>query len=153
MNGDRTVLSLKHTLLPCLKKISLGLMCRLLPAIMLVLGGCASLPNDAQRTESYALENTEDTHLGRSLAPLLAQHPGLSGFNILSSGQDALAARIALIQAAQRSLDLQYYIWHDDLAGRALHNQLLEAADRGVRAAPAAGRYGYCRQGNYTVRP
>ena len=46
---------------------------------------------------------------------------------------NALAARIKLIDAAQRSLDLQYYIWHDDLTGRTLQNRLLNAADRGVR--------------------
>ncbi|UZE96359.1 phospholipase D family protein [Alkalimarinus alittae] len=101
--------------------------------MMLTLSSCASLPNDNSRIESYALKHTADTQLGKSLAHLFSQHPSLSGFNMLSLGQDALAARIALIQDAQRSLDLQYYIWHDDLTGRLLHNRLLDAADRGVR--------------------
>ena len=126
-------MTLTPTLLSHLKKAVLGSVYCLLPVTLLVLGACASLPSDDDRTRSYALEHTDDTRLGKTLAPLLAQHPELSGFNMLSSGQDALAARIALIQAAQRSLDLQYYIWHDDLTGRFLHKQLLDAADRGVR--------------------
>ena len=36
-------------------------------------------------------------------------------------------------RAAGRSLDLQYYIWHDDFTGRLLDHELLRAADRGVR--------------------
>ena len=51
----------------------------------------------------------------------------------MNDGIDALAARLALIEASEKTLDLQYYIWHDDLVGRALHNRLLTAADRGVR--------------------
>jgi putative cardiolipin synthase len=38
-----------------------------------------------------------------------------------------------LAEAAERSLDVQYYIWHDDLTGRLFTNALLRAADRGVR--------------------
>jgi putative cardiolipin synthase len=51
----------------------------------------------------------------------------------LGDGIDAYVARLGLVKAAQKSIDVQYYIWHDDLTGRVLHNQLLEAADRGVR--------------------
>lgn len=95
--------------------------------------GCASMPPDKHKMPSYALENTNDTLVGKAIAPLLSAHPGESGFHLLSYGMDALAARIKLIDAAQRSLDLQYYIWHDDLTGRVLQNRLLHAADRGVR--------------------
>lgn len=38
-----------------------------------------------------------------------------------------------LIEAAEFTIDAQYYIWHDDVTGRVLHNRLLAAADRGVR--------------------
>ncbi|MFD2231334.1 phospholipase D family protein [Alkalimarinus sediminis] len=95
--------------------------------------GCASMPPDKHKMPSYALENTNDTLVGKAIAPLLSEHPEESGFHLLAYGMDALAARIKLIDAAQRSLDLQYYIWHDDLTGRVLQNRLLHAADRGVR--------------------
>jgi putative cardiolipin synthase len=35
--------------------------------------------------------------------------------------------------AAVRSIDVQYYIWHDDLTGRVLAAELMRAAERGVR--------------------
>ena len=73
------------------------------------------------------------TALAQSLAPLLAAHPGLSGIVPLRDDREALAVRIALADAAQRSLDVRYYIWSDDTSGRALAEALLRAARRGVR--------------------
>ena len=46
---------------------------------------------------------------------------------------DAIAARLVLADAAQRSLDVQYYIWNEDLVGKVMVERLLRAADRGVR--------------------
>ncbi len=51
----------------------------------------------------------------------------------MPSGREAFAARVALVQAAERSIDAQYYIWHDDITGATLMRALREAADRGVR--------------------
>ena len=54
-------------------------------------------------------------------------------FTPLPDGREALAARLALADAAQRSLDVQYYIWNKDLSGKVLLEHLFRAADRGVR--------------------
>ncbi|MEO7337322.1 MAG: phospholipase D family protein [Caldimonas sp.] len=51
----------------------------------------------------------------------------------LSNGRDAFAARIRLADIAERSLDVQYYIWQNDLTGTLLLDALRRAADRGVR--------------------
>ncbi|MDI1302439.1 MAG: phospholipase D family protein [bacterium] len=51
----------------------------------------------------------------------------------LISGQDALAARLALVEHARQRIDLQYYLYHDDKVGRFLGEALLRAADRGVQ--------------------
>ena len=56
-----------------------------------------------------------------------------SGHRLLPDGPQALGVRLALIAAAARTLDLQYYTWADDLAGRVLARAALDAADRGVR--------------------
>jgi phosphatidylserine/phosphatidylglycerophosphate/cardiolipin synthase-like enzyme len=56
-----------------------------------------------------------------------------SGVHLLYRGPDAFLARLVLADAAERSIDAQYYIWHDDTTGRVLIAALLEAADRGVR--------------------
>jgi putative cardiolipin synthase len=101
--------------------------------LSLIFNGCASLPTDVVRDESHALQDTATTMLGRQSQAALQTHPDQSGFRPLRSGVDALLARVVLAEAAQRSLDVQYYIWQDDLTGRIFANALLRAADRGVR--------------------
>jgi putative cardiolipin synthase len=101
--------------------------------LALIFGGCASLPGNVARDESHALQDTATTTLGLQSHAAQQTHPGQSGFRPLGSGVDALLARIVLADAAQRSLDVQYYIWHDDLTGRIFANALLRAAGRGVR--------------------
>lgn len=91
------------------------------------------LPSLDGRGESSAHIDTEGTRLGRGIAPLAATHAGLSGIYTLLDARDAFAARILLARAADRSLDIQYYIWHADRSGTLLFEALREAADRGVR--------------------
>ncbi len=110
----------------------MGLLSVLLLSV-LIAGGCASLPDNSGRTVTHAVESTSDTQLGREVDPLVAAHPDVSGFFALSNGENAFAMRLRLVRDAQKSLDVQYYIWHDDLTGRVFHNRLLQAADRGVR--------------------
>ena len=99
-----------------------------------LLSGCGLPPLD-NRSDSHALtpEVSQDTPLGRAIAPLAAQHPGKSGIHPLPDAYDAFAARMLLARAAERSLDVQYYIWHKDMTGTMLLEALHEAADRGVR--------------------
>lgn len=101
--------------------------------MLLLIGGCASLPSNIERTESRAFHDTATTRLGQISQAALMAHPGDSSFRPLQNGVDALLARIVLAEAAERSLDAQYYIWHDDLTGRHFAHALLRAADRGVR--------------------
>ncbi|MBP2197276.1 phospholipase D family protein [Pantoea cypripedii] len=62
-----------------------------------------------------------------------APHPGMSGIHPLNDGLDAFAARYLLMGMARRTLDVQYYIWHNDMSGRLLFSALLDAAERGVK--------------------
>lgn len=109
---------------------------RYLPLLLtgLLLTGC-SLPPLAGRSPSTALQlhEAQGTQLGQSLAPVLSAHPGLSGIHTLSHPHDAFAARVLLARAAQRTLDVQYYIWRGDTTGTLLLGELLAAAERGVR--------------------
>jgi len=95
--------------------------------------GCASLPPLEGRTQSRAATDTDATRLGRALIPRVAAHPGRSGIHPLADSLDAFAARSLLARAAERTLDVQYYIWHDDVSGTLLFDALREAAERGVR--------------------
>ncbi len=98
-----------------------------------VIGKCVSLPSLDGRTISAAPAGTDDTRLGRAIAPRSAAHPGQSGVYPLLDSLDAFAARVTLARAADRTLDVQYYIWHDDISGRLLFEAIHEAAGRGVR--------------------
>ncbi|WP_457968967.1 phospholipase D family protein [Pseudomonas sp. R4-84] len=92
--------------------------------------GCASL--DITREPSQALA-AEHSTFGRSVQAQAALHEGRSGFRLLSDSSEAFTARAELIRNAQSSLDLQYYIVHDGISTRMLVDELLKAADRGVR--------------------
>lgn len=112
---------------------------RLLPLLLVLLaGGCASLPAEVPRTPSQALHNTADTPLGqtvRALTPAPAPGAGSPGSGVMAlvEGVDAFAARLALASAATRSIDIQTYIWSNDATGKLLFDQMRQAADRGVR--------------------
>ncbi|RZL43605.1 MAG: phospholipase D family protein [Variovorax sp.] len=101
----------------------------------LSLAACA-LPPRQGLAPSQALTPAEasSTAIGRAVAERAAgQPPGASGIHPLPDGIDAFAARMLLAAAAERTLDVQSYIWRDDTTGRLLLQALREAADRGVR--------------------
>lgn len=101
--------------------------------LLLFVGGCARLPTDYERTESRALEDYQSTTVGRHWAEQEAENPGKSAFALLRYGKDAFAIRVAMIDRAEKTLDLQVYIWQADETGRILAERLIRAADRGVR--------------------
>lgn len=107
-----------------------GALCLLL---VMFLAGCASLPTDYPRTETSALEDYQSTSIGQSWAAREAEHPGESAFALLRYGRDAFSIRIAMIDQAEKTLDLQIYIWQSDETGRIIAERLIRAADRGVR--------------------
>ena len=100
-----------------------------------LLSGCAGLPSLAQRSSSEALseDDAAETTLGRMVKPLAEAHPGKSGVHLLVNPHDAFAARTRLAEAAQRTIDIQSYIWRTDGTGLRLFQALRNAADRGVR--------------------
>jgi cardiolipin synthase C len=102
-------------------------------AFLLSMVACATLPENFKRTDSYALTDTDNTRLGQTTYDEKKAHPELSGFRLLGNGLDAFVARAVLSQIAERSIDAQYYLYHNDLTGRLFTSQLLKAADRGVR--------------------
>lgn len=71
--------------------------------------------------------------LEQQILTLTAQHPGQSGVFPLAEGTDAFLARLAMIDSADHSIDIQYYIYHPDKTGYILAGALLMAAERGVR--------------------
>jgi putative cardiolipin synthase len=104
-----------------------------LAAAALLIASCATVPKDYPRTESTAFQLHESTSIGKDLAGLAAQHPGESGLAIIRRGRMAFTARVALADLAEKTLDVQYFLWEPDATGRILADRLMRAADRGVR--------------------
>jgi putative cardiolipin synthase len=102
------------------------------PLVALIIG-CASLPSLDDRTETAVLADTAGTRLGRAVAAEVAANPGMTGIHSLPEAHGAFAARAVFAAAADRSLDVQYYIWHGDQVGYLLLEALWQAAERGVR--------------------
>ena len=67
------------------------------------------------------------------LNELSRQHPGQSGVYILEKGEESLLTRAWLAESAQKTIDVQYFIWSTDNIGTLASESLLTAAERGVR--------------------
>jgi len=106
----------------------------LLLTAVLMLAGCASLPDEGPRTASTSVPvQGPPTPLDRiATASMAGAEPGASGFRLML-GLASMDTRLALLRNAQRSLDLQYYHLHDDATGRLVLRELRNGAQRGVR--------------------
>jgi putative cardiolipin synthase len=103
--------------------------------ILVSFGGCASLPPGSSypKVQSLALPGPQTTRFGRQFAAASGANQGKSGFRIINVGVDGFLMRLEMINAAERTLDLQYYIFRGDESGGLIADALVRAADRGVR--------------------
>lgn len=110
-------------------------MLRLSTCLLLALltTACAQLPHYMPGEPERAQAAGQTTHLDQVIAPFEARHSGQSAFRLVSDGFEAFALRLHSARSAERSLDVQTYIWHPDLTGGYLAHALLLAADRGVK--------------------
>ena len=103
--------------------------------LIVCLAGCATLPDRLPRGPvGYASQPQP----GGALADLENRlHPKLgaegTAWYVLESNEDALRWRLALIDSARHSIDLQYYFWWEDDTGELLMKHVVDAADRGVK--------------------
>src|SRR5580692_4749211 len=99
------------------------------------LGGCASLPpgSDYPKTATAALTEPETTPIGKQFASAAHEHGTKAAYRIISVGVDGFLMRLEMINSAERTLDLQYYILRGDESGCLLTDALNRAAERGVR--------------------
>jgi putative cardiolipin synthase len=95
---------------------------------------CASLPEHVDRPVTHAQDGSA-TRLGGIVSRQLPGDKNLviSGFRLLPTGSDGLDARLALAGAAERTLDVQYYLISVDDTGKQFFSALRDAASRGVR--------------------
>jgi putative cardiolipin synthase len=107
---------------------------RLLAIVLLLMtGACATVDFDYPKTESQAVTDTDDTYLGKRVGDFTGENDGKSGFYVIPDGVDAMGLRIATAERAERTLDVMYYLINADKAGYLIIQELMEAAERGVR--------------------
>jgi putative cardiolipin synthase len=114
--------------------IALRFLC--IAALSLVLAACASRKIEPypRPAPQYALPAAAQGAFAGIETSIRSKHgPESSGFVLLDRNEDGLLWRLALIDSATQSIDVQYYLWYGDAAGRILVKRLLDAADRGVR--------------------
>lgn len=98
-----------------------------------LLSACVQLPTDFEAPPSYVVTDTDNTALGKITKKKLVDAKNESKIMLMNDGVDAFVARVALLYSAEKTIDVQYYIWHTDLVGKILFNGLIAAAERGVR--------------------
>jgi len=102
--------------------------------LVAILSGCVSLPEEIKHpiepivtqsisTLSQLIDTYQPEEYKQERSAVLLQE----------TGWDALAQRLALIETAEHSIDIQYYIWNADASGNYLAKRLIAAADRGVQ--------------------
>jgi putative cardiolipin synthase len=128
-------------------------------AFALVLAGCVPLSTKriqrANQIVAMSADSRSDCDRPDRCAensPFMAQadnaiaaskpHAPRNTVTLLNIGQNALAARINLIRAARKSIDIQTYIWAKDDAGMLVLDELVKAARRGVKVRILADQLG-----------
>lgn len=104
-------------------------------ALTLGLAGCATLPEHVPRGPPG---HAAPPQPGGALADLengLSSKLGAdsSAWHALDANEDAFRWRLALVDSARHTLDLQYYFWWEDETGQLLMKHVIDAADRGVK--------------------
>ncbi|MEP3047175.1 MAG: phospholipase D family protein [Roseibium sp.] len=105
----------------------------LIIAIGFILAGCTHVPFNFPKTASYANTLPKKSAAYIQAEKLTRAQGGKSAFFPLVDGNDALGARLKLIEAAEYSIDAQYFLIKPDSAGALFSLALINAADRGVR--------------------
>jgi putative cardiolipin synthase len=101
-------------------------------ALLLALTACASIPADFEQVSSHSWQKPGETSLGIFFDNYAPDDPSLSGVRLLAHPHEAFRARFGAAHLAEKSLDMQYYLWKGDLTGQLLLYRALDAADRGV---------------------
>ncbi|WP_199455230.1 phospholipase D family protein [Vibrio owensii] len=107
----------------------------ILGSLLLLVSACSSIqPKDpSEKSTSFQLGYQEGSALAEFFESYGKDPKSETAFYPLNQGNDALLGRIALIESAEKSLDLQYYIYRSDETSQLITWRLYEAAKRGVR--------------------
>ncbi|MDD4975957.1 MAG: phospholipase D family protein [Bacteriovorax sp.] len=99
--------------------------------LSLLLVNCSSLHQSVPKRETASVEEDK---LGPStdIPPYRTTSFGKNDMRIINNGTAALYQRVDMIRRAKRSLELEYFIFNPDSAGRIIVTELIKAVKRGV---------------------
>ncbi|AFI05095.1 cardiolipin synthase ClsC [Helicobacter cetorum] len=100
-----------------------------------LLNGCLGIisVNKISLSHPFTFYDPYSTNIGSLYAKDLSKHPNRSAAILLEDGFDALLHRVGLIRMSQKSIDIQTYIYKNDLSSQVIAKELLNAANRGVK--------------------
>ena len=128
-------MSAKYTFIPptLIGKNAVSISLMIIAVFMVFVSGCARLPDNSGRSTSFAVQPEMNSPIYQEALRVLNPDTDENAYLLLGDGLDAFVARALLARVAVKSIDAQYYLLHDDVVGRLFIDQLLKAADRGVR--------------------
>jgi len=95
---------------------------------------CGSIPTRTPPTAITSMPRTTTGVLNQVAERISAGlEAGESAFWLLDRADFSFEARLALVDQAIESLDIQYFIWEKDSTSRLFSHRVIQAADRGVR--------------------
>lgn len=117
---------------------------RCIVCAVVLLAGCSTIPErELENAVKYQRLKRNDMEIAK---PIKSEFHDLASkawktlekggraeyVSILELGDDSLLARIHLIRSAQKTIDIQTYIWRDDPTSRFVFDELVKAAERGI---------------------
>jgi putative cardiolipin synthase len=105
----------------------------LLAGILVLLAACATLPPKPEVKPTLSLPATIDGPLAKTAQAVRSKSDGNDALLLLKSAREGIEWRLAIIDSARASIDVQYFTWADDTTGNLVMQHLWAAANRGVR--------------------
>lgn len=101
--------------------------------LILIAAGCAHIPENPDKLVSYSQAPASEGLLAEAGKTVLkGADADESAFMLIPKNDEALKWRLALIDSAQQSIDLQVFIWSNDESGRLMLDRIFAATERGV---------------------
>lgn len=101
--------------------------------LLLVTGACKSVPEKVDVPITTALPQAGSGAIYDMAAAAVQRTGSPDALALVPDARSGMEWRLAMIDSATTSLDIQYFIWSGDKAGSLLLDRVLAAADRGVQ--------------------
>lgn len=101
---------------------------------LILLASCAEKKNSTQKTSFCSkIHRNDNISLSKTLEEIAPLMETKTGVYVLEDGSGSLVARAWLSEYAEKTIDIQYFIFSTDNVGLIACDYLIRAADRGVK--------------------